>query len=421
MKTRLINRNQRKLTLQMICQRKKTLRFRIAVFFLGLFFLLLSAMPTTAFAEVAFTDMTGQEWYAQDVIALVNNPNEIIKGYPDGSFGANETLTVDQFITMLVRAGGEKAESNSEYWAIPYLNKAKEMGILKEGDFEDFRAGITREQMAVLMIRWLEKKEKIENLDTSKVEKAVLDFVMVGAYAKGGKEEISEEYREAVKKAYVLGVLTGYEDTSFKPQGILIRAEAATVVMRMLDAGRRATYQPEALLEKKEAELAEHYYGGSKWLDPADESIPKLERAKVDHMLTKGALGYSPELHNVIRKNKFVPDSSADEIISSILYGRENNPYQDQLSDLEKLLLRRVSKEDTEKVIRYLSQKTSPTTNLEVAGIGFMLKNDSYLVLIRENTDLENVAYTMMVNIMYRDEKWKAIEKYYLQDAPVRR
>ncbi|RRD89797.1 S-layer homology domain-containing protein, partial [Clostridiales bacterium COT073_COT-073] len=124
-----------------------------------------------------FTDVQGKEWFAADVMALAANSNEIIKGYPDGSFGPYDKLTIDQFITMLVRASGEKAEPSSEYWAINYLKKAKALGFLKDGDFPDFRAEITREQMAVLMIRWLEQKEDLSGLDTSKVADAILDFV----------------------------------------------------------------------------------------------------------------------------------------------------------------------------------------------------------------------------------------------------
>ncbi|RRD91405.1 S-layer homology domain-containing protein, partial [Clostridiales bacterium COT073_COT-073] len=276
------------------------------------------------------------------------------------------------------------------------------------------------EQMAVLMIRWLEQKEDLSGLDTSKVADAILDFVMVGAYAEGGKKEIREEYQSAVKKAYVLGLLTGYEDTSFRPQGILIRAEAATVVVRMLEAKRRVPFQPEVMIEKQQAEKAQYYYGGSKWLDPADAKISKLERGKVDRILTTGALSYNPYLHNLVEGDQFIPDLSVDEVNTLIKYGRPENPYQAQLADLEQLLLRRVSRADTEKVIQFLSRKTSPATNLEVAGIGFMLRNDEYLVQIRENTDLEDIAYSVMVNIIYRDDKWKSLEKLYIQEIPIR-
>ena len=371
------------------------------------------------FGKSLFTDMKGNEWYATDVAILAGNANEIIKGYPDGSFGARNTLTVDQFITMLVRAAGEKAEENSEYWAINYLNKAKEMGILKEGDFKDFRGEISREEMAVLMIRWLERKENLSGLDTSEVEKAILDFEAVGIHVRTA--EMDALYKESVKKAYVLGLLTGYEDGNFKPQGILVRAEAATVVVRMLHADRRVAFKPEEIKAKNEAILAEHYYGGSKWMNPADASIPKLERAKVDRILTSGALDFSPYLHAIKQRNDY-PKLSVDEIRSLVEYRRDSAPYQEQIKDVERLLMRRVSKEDAARVAEYLSKKTSPTTNLERATIAFMLKNDTYLVLIKENLNLEDVAYSVMVNIIYRDEKWKAeTEKYTLENVRIRR
>ena len=198
------------------------------------------AVPVKA---AGFTDIKGSEWYAADVTALAASSNEIIKGYPDGSFRADVKLTADQFITMLVRAGGQTAANNSEYWAIPYLNKAKEMGILQDGDFSDFRAEISREEMALLMMRFLAGCEDLSKLESGQAEEAILDFVLVGAYQKttAGKEA----YQKVVKEAYALGLLTGYEDTSFKPQGILTRAEAATVIMRLLTPSRRPAFQPE--------------------------------------------------------------------------------------------------------------------------------------------------------------------------------
>ena len=50
------------------------------------------AVPVKA---AGFTDIKGSEWYAADVTALAASSNEIIKGYPDGSFRADTKLTAD--------------------------------------------------------------------------------------------------------------------------------------------------------------------------------------------------------------------------------------------------------------------------------------------------------------------------------------
>ena len=363
-----------------------------------------SAAPVKA---AGFTDIKGSEWYAADVTALAANSNGIIKGYPDGSFRADTKLTADQFITMLVRAGGQTAANNSEYWAINYLNKAKEMGILQDGDFADFRAEISREEMALLMMRFLAGREDLSKLDISQAEAAILDFVLVGAYQETtvGKEA----YQKAVKEAYVLGLLTGYEDTSFKPQGILTRAEAATVVMRLLTPSRRPAFQPEVMKQKQEVELAAHYYGGSKWVNPADESIPKLTRVLEDRYMTKGGLDYSPSLGTVI-ENRY-SDPSFDEISGIINYTNEGMESEGQLEDVEKLLLRRLPKAEVEKVMQFLRKKTSSDTHLDYASTDFFLSQDRYIVRFEEIIGFTGQAYEVCFNIWYMNPEWQELYK----------
>ena len=374
-------------------------------------------------AAAGFSDIKEKEWYAADVLALAGNSNGIIKGYPDGSFRANAKLTVDQFITMLVRAGGETAANHAEYWAIHYLNKAKEMGILQDGDFADFRAEINREEMALLMMRFLAGREDISNLDTNQAEEAIVDFALVGAYQKTtpGKER----YQKAVKEAYVLGLLTGYEDTSFQPQGILTRAEAATVIMRLLNPNRRATFQPEVMKQKQAADLANHYYGGSKWVNPADENIPKLIRVLEDRKMTKGGLPYAPSAKDAIEND--YPNLSVDEIRATIEYTDQGLSPTGQLEDVEKLLLRRVPKAEAEKVMQYLRKKTNAIDHLGYRNVDFFLDNGRYWVRLREERTMINSnvqefdgnAYYVDFNICYMDAKWQKLYKeYYDYDYP---
>ena len=358
-------------------------------------------------AAAGFTDIKGKEWYAADVLALAGNSNGIIKGYPDGSFRASAKLTVDQFITMLVRAGGETAANHAEYWAIHYLNKAKEMGILQDGDFADFRAEINREEMALLMMRFLAGREDISNVNTNQAEEAITDFALVGAYQKTtpGKER----YQKAVKEAYVLGLLTGYEDTSFQPQGILTRAEAATVIMRLLNPNRRAAFQPEVMKQKQAADLANHYYGGSKWVNPADENIPKLIRVMEDRKMTKGGLDYSPYISEVA-ENRY-SDPCFDEVMGVIEYTDDGMERLGQLEDFEKLLLRRLPKAEVEKVMQYLKKKTNAGTHLDYAGTDFFLDNNRYIVRLEEMIGLTGEAYDTCFNIWYMNPEWQKLYK----------
>lgn len=378
------------------------------------FFLLVMTIGLQSFSCItmaqekksSFKDIKGSEWFAKDVLDLAGNTNGIIKGFPDGTFGAEKKLGVDQFITMLVRAAGEKAENHSEYWAINYLHKAKEMGILKEGDFTDFKAQIKREEMAVLIIRFMEKREKIENIEIDGVESLIMDYEMIGQ----GPKKRNLEQREAVKKNYVLGLLTGYEDANFHPTRILTRAEAATVVVRLLNPNRRVKFQPEVLKEKREKEMEKHYYGGSKWVNPADANIEKLTRVKEDWKLTSGKLDYSPKVHTLVQNSKYYTFLSVDDV-RGVLHYDENGPEENQIEDFEQLLRRRMPKSDVSKIINYLRKKTTKYTHLEHAGTDFFVNDGKYMVRLEETITSKNTSYTISFNIIYRDSNWNKLYK----------
>lgn len=210
------------------------------VYFLILCILFVYSANALVTADIRFQDVNGKEWYAKDILTLAENKNEIIKGFPDGTFRAESKLGIDQLIAMLVRATGEKVENHSQYWATGYLNKAKELGLLQDGDFADYKMQITREQMAVLILRYLEKSMDVSQIGIENVETSISDFKLVGLYEENPEKK--QIYQESVKKAYVLGILTGYEDGRFAPQGILNRAEASVVIMRLLDESRRIKY-----------------------------------------------------------------------------------------------------------------------------------------------------------------------------------
>ena len=60
----------------------------------------------------------------------------IIKGYPDGSFRPDNTVTYGEFIKMALIAGTGRDEGNSTpgHWASNYYNKALELNYFTEYD-----------------------------------------------------------------------------------------------------------------------------------------------------------------------------------------------------------------------------------------------------------------------------------------------
>ena len=50
---------------------------------------------------------------------------------------------------------------------------------------------------------------------------------------------IKEEYKPYVLQAYAKGILSGYDDGTFRDDGLLTRAEASSVLVRLIDEKKR--------------------------------------------------------------------------------------------------------------------------------------------------------------------------------------
>ena len=96
----------------------------------------------------AFSDVGGEEWYAVNVGYAAQK--EIVKGYEDGSFRPNDSITREEFATMICRfmnyeaAVGESfADVPDGHWAKGYIDAMKAKGILS--GYEDGSFGLGRQ------------------------------------------------------------------------------------------------------------------------------------------------------------------------------------------------------------------------------------------------------------------------------------
>ena len=177
---------------------------------------------TNSVYAVVLTDV--QDHWAKETIGYLVESG-IVNGYDDGTFKPEDTVQVDAFIKMVVTSLGHTLENGSSYWASTFINKAKELGLVKEGEFDTYESPINRAEMARMIVRALQE-EYPDNLDEYKA--LITDY-----------DTIADPYKAYIVKAYTKGIITGYEDGSFKPEQNATRAEAATMIVRMLDAEQR--------------------------------------------------------------------------------------------------------------------------------------------------------------------------------------
>jgi hypothetical protein len=214
-------------------KKKRSFIFIILVIVLTLGMLAAGAKPS-------FSDVESDDWYYETVTKLVERGG--INGFPDGRFKPINKMKKGEFVKLIVGSlGFEEDPLESLHWSSGYIEKAKELNILDDSEFEDstLNENINRNEMAKIAVRTLEhlgEDDYPDNLDEYK--SLIADY-----------NSIDSEYKEYVLKAYVKGIITGYEDSSFKGEKELIRAEASTVAIRLFDDSLR---KPAELEEETE-------------------------------------------------------------------------------------------------------------------------------------------------------------------------
>jgi len=147
-----------------------------------------------------------------------------ISGYPDGTFKPNNSITRAEFTSILVKAfqldkqDGHVFTDTKSHWAEEVISTAASYGIVSGYSDEVFgpNDNITREQMAVMVMRAAGLEPVAEKLSFA------------------DSESIAGWAREAIAAAVKNGIISGYPDNSFRPQGKATRAEAATVIAKAL-------------------------------------------------------------------------------------------------------------------------------------------------------------------------------------------
>ena len=226
------------------------------------------ASTTSALAST-YSDVPENAWYT----GYVNKISELkgFAGYEDNTFRPDNQITQEEFVkTVVALTVGEQPEATGENtepkrswkncwdsWAQPYLNKAMEMGLITEED-TDFRYNglpCTRGNMAKIATRAFEYLKEEDIADTSTYAAKLKDY-----------SDIPDKFKSYVLQAYGKGIISGYEDGTFRSDGILTRAEASSVLVRLIDKA-----------ERPNADETLYDYFGRKvtWTEPLRIDVPE--------------------------------------------------------------------------------------------------------------------------------------------------
>lgn len=203
---------------------KRTKRFIATVLVLNLCLLCLPQ----AFAAQTFGDVPTSHWACANIERLT--AAKIIDGYGNGKFGPEDTLTGGQFakLVAVTEIPDSIDKSVGGAWYMPYVTACKNMKVLTNSQITDWDAPINRYEMALMMenAMWYVKgylsPDSTHNPST--FTEAIKD-----------SSDIPRIYLTGVIDSYARGLLTGFEDGTFRGSQNMTRAQAAAVICRMSD------------------------------------------------------------------------------------------------------------------------------------------------------------------------------------------
>ena len=179
--------------------------------------------------EKSFTDVEGK-WYKNIVSEMASR--EIIRGYQDGSFGGDDSVTRAEFAAILVRALGldpERSKSadvftdvNSQDWYYGAVGMAADYELVSGRTVATFdpTAKITRQE-AMLMVQ---RACAITELNEGSKDYSTLN----------GLEKVSDWANAGVMFNLKTNLIQGNNTGDIDPLGNITRAETATIILRMM-------------------------------------------------------------------------------------------------------------------------------------------------------------------------------------------
>ncbi len=172
---------------------------------------------------IPFNDVPSDHWSFSYVSRLYKE--NIVTGKSENSFNPSDSITREEFVKIVVEALDLPLVGFSSFddvksgaWYLPYVNAAVNAGIINGKSEKVFGVGdkISRQDAAVIISR-------AANLTADDT----LTF--------SDKSNISDYAVKAIAAMVNEGIITGYEDKSFKPRNEISRAESCAVICRLLD------------------------------------------------------------------------------------------------------------------------------------------------------------------------------------------
>lgn len=151
----------------------------------------------------------------------------IISGYGDGTFRPNDNITVAEFTVLVLKAQGRTIPKTTP-WYQGIVDTAIKEGLIIKGEFDNYdQRLINRGEMARIVVRAMGEKPAS------------------GSTSFKDDYKIPSDIKGFVKTATEYNIISGYTDGTFRHDGYATRAEASTIIAKMIqNAGIKPTPKP---------------------------------------------------------------------------------------------------------------------------------------------------------------------------------
>lgn len=197
-------------------------------------------------SEVDFVDIESDDWFYNYVNILIENG--ITSGYEDQTFRPGNIISVEEFITMALKAMDQTPiEVTTTHWSDGYIARAFSLNIIAGGEFTSYTRPITRGEMARIALRTGFITVPENYMDYSF---GIFDLDMMTSY-----------WQNIAIRIYASGVITGYPDGTFGLDNSATRAEASVILSKIIREDLRVIPNNElTAYQKRVAEIK------SEWL-----------------------------------------------------------------------------------------------------------------------------------------------------------
>lgn len=238
--------------------------------------------------SIPFSDM--ENHWAKEIVEEMAY-NKTISGYENGSFLPNKEISIAEFLKILISEENYMLNTYGNMWPDWYVNTAIDNGLICKNDFDDFLKPLLRKDAVSIISNYI-------GLDDVLKSKKV-NF-----------SDLSKESKDNILKLASLGVISGFQDGTFRENESVTRAQACKIIHSAYIVKNELVIKRNYRIKSKNTNINEPESGD--WIT---ENRYRIEKGRI-YVNDSGRYG---KLNNITLNQEFVNDSIVIKIINALV------------------------------------------------------------------------------------------------------